>query len=77
MSDFGEVTKPAARKAYRCIWCSEDVVKGEKHVRYAGVWQGDWQFWRMHDECYAVYDPTECPGGFEPYACKRGSTEER
>jgi hypothetical protein len=51
MSDFFNYAHPVARKDYRCAWCGESIPKGEKHVYGTGVWEGDWQNWRMHSEC--------------------------
>jgi len=51
MSDFGNGTSPVARKDYRCEWCGQKIPKGEKHFQYTGVWQDEWQYWRMHKEC--------------------------
>jgi hypothetical protein len=60
MSDFGEPSYPVARKQYRCELCYGPIPKGEKHFKYVGVWQGEWQSWRGHDECveqYGLDDP--------------------
>ena len=32
MSDFGDYTWPKARKEYRCEWCGEKILIGEKHT---------------------------------------------
>lgn len=52
MSDFGETFSPVAAKEHRCIWCYWRIPKGEKHKLYKGVYDGEWQNWRMHNECY-------------------------
>lgn len=72
MSDFGDTTWPMARKAHRCEWCAEAIPAGEKHAKFAGVWEGDWNFWRMHSECYD-YGMTsgEISDGFSPYEHER------
>jgi hypothetical protein len=53
MSDFGETTYPVARKQHRCIWCLGPISKGEKHSRWKGMFDGEWQDNRMHMECAA------------------------
>jgi hypothetical protein len=55
MSDFGELFHPKARKQHRCEFCLGPIPKGEVHCQYKGIWEGDWQNWRMHDECYEDY----------------------
>ena len=77
MSDFGELTHHKGRKDHRCIWCGQTIPKGESFAHYKGIWEGNWQNWRMHEECYASCDSLDYEDGFEPYAHKRGSTEER
>lgn len=52
MSDFANFTWPIGRKDYRCEWCGQIIPKGEKHLHFAGIWEGDWQNWRMHSECH-------------------------
>ena len=52
MSDFGETISPVAAKDHRCEWCAGPIPKGEKHKQYKGIYDGEWQNWRMHDECY-------------------------
>lgn len=72
MSDFGNHTTPKAAKDYRCEWCGEAIPKGEKHQHYVGVWDGEWQNWRMHDECYEdATDNDELQDGFSPFEHER------
>jgi len=59
-----------ARKEYKCHWCSEEIGKGEIHKHCTGHWQGDWQDWRMHTECFKVNDE-EIADGFEPFENER------
>lgn len=54
MSDFGEMHHPVARKDHRCEWCYTVIPKSEEHKQYRSIWEGNWQNWRMHDECYKV-----------------------
>ncbi len=68
MTDFGTTTHPVAAKDHRCIWCGETITKGEKHAHFAGKWEGDFQNWRMHSECYtASVDGGDLQDGFMPY----------
>jgi hypothetical protein len=53
MSNFGcEPKTVIARKAHRCLWCWGLIDKGGPCVSVNGMWQGDWQNWRMHIDCY-------------------------
>lgn len=51
MSDFSDFTYPVAKKVHRCIHCQEFIIIGEKHAKFSGVWQGDFQNWRTHLDC--------------------------
>ena len=51
MSDFGAMKSPRAAKQHPCTWCGEPILKGEIHKQYVGMYDGDWQNWRMHDDC--------------------------
>lgn len=53
--DFGTTTHPVARKQYRCEWCGEPILQNEKHMKYAGMYQSEFQNWRMHLECERQY----------------------
>jgi hypothetical protein len=52
MSNFGETFSPVARKQHRCEWCLGPIPEGEKHKQFRGMWDSEWQNWRMHNECY-------------------------
>lgn len=72
-------TEPVARKEYRCIWCPELILKGEKHVHESSKYDGDFQDHRWHLECKKAADGffRKCGDGeFMPHACKRGTNEE-
>lgn len=73
-------TKPKARKPYRCIWCPEQIAKGEVHVHEVSKYEGEFQDHRWHPECKAASDEFFRKFGeeeFEAHACKRGTMEER
>lgn len=72
-------TEPVARKEYRCIWCPEKILKGEKHTHEASKYDGELQDHRWHLECraaaasfYREYGEEE----FQPHAFNRGTDEE-
>jgi hypothetical protein len=74
MTDFGETTWPKARKPHRCEWCGESIAQGEKHAHFVGKWDGEFQDWRMHSECYDVAsEGDELDEGFMPYEHERAS----
>lgn len=80
MSDFGETTHHVGYKTHRCEWCGEEIPKGERFAHYKGMWQDEWQNWRMHEECYDAM--TDMPyydilDGWEPHSFLRGSTESK
>lgn len=56
MSDFGDSSCPKARKPYRCEYCLGPIPQGERHFKWAGVYDGEWQSWRMHEECHEDWD---------------------
>jgi hypothetical protein len=56
VSDFGEGKWIIGRKRHRCDGCFGPIPKGETHYNYRGIWQGEWQNWRMHEECFEGYD---------------------
>lgn len=55
MSNFGETTHPTARKQYQCEYCFGPIPKGEKHSRWSGMFDGEFQSNRMHLECEADF----------------------
>lgn len=72
MTDFGETTFPTAAKDHRCIWCGETISKGMNHAHFAEKWDGEFQDWRMHRECYTDADDSEeLEEGFMPYEHER------
>lgn len=75
---FGDFCFPVARKRHRCAWCGEWIEVGEKHSKYVGKFEGDFQSWRVHDECKNYYehltaiDDRLCDEGFRPGDHSRG-----
>lgn len=66
MNNFGETTRIVGRKEHRCEYCYGPIPKGEEHPQYKGMWQDEWQNWRMHEECYTDYMGNEPSDGFTP-----------
>lgn len=69
--DFGGPIRRVARKAYRCEACHEEIEAKTLHVNYKGQWQGEWQNWRMHEECHASLEPDDLEDGFIPGTFER------
>lgn len=69
-------TTHTARKEHACIWCREPIKPGEKYTVDCGVYCGDWQANKYHDECYGAASGEDLSDGFEPHSFKRGTTEE-
>ena len=57
--DFNAPKYPVAAKSHRCIYCVERIAPGTRHLHFTGVWEGDWQDWRMHKECEAAHDASQ------------------
>lgn len=73
-------SQPTARKAHRCFWCGESILKGEKHSKVAGKFEGEFQSIRLHNECSAASNVFHAKNPGEPVGeCefKRGLTESR
>ena len=69
MSDCGGGKIVKGNKQHRCEACFAIIPKGEIHHHYSGRWEGEWQNWRMHVECFYVYHEDGMgeftPGSFE------------
>lgn len=63
--DFGGALWIRGRKRYRCDACYGPIPKGETHANYRGMYENEWQNWRMHRECYEGYSADGC-GEFMP-----------
>ena len=71
-ADFGDIRYPTARKPHHCHWCGERILVGERHPQFVGKWEGDFQNWRMHAECYDhAMANDELSDGFSPYEHER------
>jgi len=67
---------PKAAKRHTCIWCSEEIKKGEKHRLQAGIVEGEFQTNRYHEECWGAVVEDWHNGGdcdFEEGSHKRGT----
>jgi hypothetical protein len=70
MTDFGEGKFVVGRKSHRCDGCLGPIPKGESHYNFRGMYDGEWQNWRMHEECHDDFyrnndEPEFNPGDFE------------
>jgi hypothetical protein len=75
---FLDLSRPKARKRHRCVWCGEWIEVGETHVRAVGVYYGDFQSDRFHDECdKASRDFFRENEEFDPGSFKRGTCDEK
>jgi len=63
MAYFGKMLWPVARKEHRCEACWGPIPKGERHAQANGMWGGEFQHWRMHEECYADFHAENPFGG--------------
>lgn len=77
MSDFGEMSHHVGRKDHRCEWCGQGIPRGETFAHYKGLWEDEWQNWRMHEECYEdlVANDDGYGDGFSPYENERPTKE--
>lgn len=55
MSIFNVAAPRVSRKDRQCAWCSQQIPAGERHDHFVGKWEGEFQNWRMHAECFNVY----------------------
>ena len=51
LNSFSCPTWPVASQSYKCAYCIDRIAPGTKHLHFKGVWEGDFQSWRMHLEC--------------------------
>ena len=77
MANFGDSKQVKLRKDKRCSWCGQVMKKGEVVYHFKGRWDGDWQNWKMHNECEQVYRNDEyCEEGFSLFNNTRPTTEQ-
>jgi hypothetical protein len=68
MTNFRESKQVKLRKDKRCSWCGETMHKGSTVYHFKGRWDGDWQDWKMHNECEEACHDGDCLGeGFSLY----------
>lgn len=66
---------PKARKEYRCDWCNEAILVGEKHFYRTYIFEGTFTADRMHLECEQAMDAAprdEIAEGWMPGENPRG-----
>lgn len=74
MSDFGDGRTVRARKEFTCQWCHDPILVGERHFRFTGKWQGEFQDWRMHSDCEDAHQSETYEGEICENAHQRGRT---
>lgn len=55
MSVFNDPSRVISRKIRQCAWCYQRIPTGDQHIHFVGKWEGEFQDWRMHVECFGVY----------------------
>lgn len=68
-------TYPKARKEYRCEWCNQKILVGEKHLSRAYKFYGEFQSGRMHLECESAMEKSDngiLSDGWGPGYMERG-----
>jgi len=62
---------------WKCIWCGENIPKGEEHWRYNGYWEDIKQNWGMHNECFKAFQTNRdnTDGLIYAHENKRGSID--
>jgi len=58
------ITVKNSRKAHTCILCYGDIPVGSSYTKYNGLYEGEWQNWKAHHECFAYFQH-ENPGADE------------
>ncbi len=64
-----------ARRKYHCSWCSEPIEVKMKHIKRAYRFQGEFQYDRMHLECFAAMEKSDhgqISDGWSPGEFNRG-----
>lgn len=74
MSDCGGGFFIKAKKEHPCIWCHTPILKGETHYQFKGLWESEWQNWRMHSECSDAHDEETEGGEIHDDTHQRGRT---
>lgn len=52
--DFYSERTPRARKPHRCFECGRTIPTGDTYRLIAGKWDGEFDQYRIHAECYAL-----------------------
>ena len=48
-NELREIKNP--RVTHSCVWCYGKIKIHESHQQYVGMYEGDFQDWRVHSEC--------------------------
>ena len=71
-------SRPNARKEHYCVWCGEQILKGEVYARQTLIFDGEFQSNCYHVECIeAAPYHDDWAGGFGIGEYKRGKPEYR
>ena len=67
--------RPRARKRHTCIWCGEDIEKGEQYHYEQSIYDGNFQNHHWHLECQQIAVDEWFPDDeqFMPYEHPRGA----
>lgn len=68
MKTWNEFRYPVARKPWNCAHCKMKIMVGEKHAQYVGEWEGDFQDWRVHEDCQEAM--RTCMGSWDGGLCE-------
>lgn len=71
-------SRPKARKEYKCIWCGQNILKGETHYYEISKYEGGFQDHRWHTECFKFFlerFDTYDDGEYKPYLNERPDKE--
>lgn len=69
-------SSPVVRKVHRCVWCGEDINKGEKYHARTYTFEG-LQNDKAHLDCKQAMNSInwhEYDNGFDPHQFQRGKT---
>jgi len=71
-------SRPVARKEHKCIWCGENILKGETYRRERSIYEEMMQDHKWHLECNSAAAEFFADGAeeFSPHDNPRGEQPE-